>query len=192
MTSTFALILMSLLCGVLLVALVVVLMRKKVAPAAPVKVTTGQHTVAERIRSLGLTAHAIPGAQRTAIGITGNKGAVDLGQLQDEAEKQATEAAAEQYTKAAIQPSLPNPLSAHYDTATSTLTLPFVRLSNNTYFKNVSVVGYDMAMTPHQREVLVGVATTTGWRVVCSARPATPRPCRPRCDRWSRFPRARP
>ena len=33
-----------------------------------------------------------------------------------------------------------NPLSAHYDTATSTLTLPFVRLSNNTYFKNVSVV----------------------------------------------------
>ena len=53
MTSTFALILMSLLCGVLLVALVVVLMRKKVAPAAPVKVTTGQHTVAERIRSVG-------------------------------------------------------------------------------------------------------------------------------------------
>ena len=33
--------------------------------------------VAERIRSLGLTPHAIPGAQRTAIGITGNKGALE-------------------------------------------------------------------------------------------------------------------
>jgi 3-deoxy-7-phosphoheptulonate synthase len=33
--------------------------------------------VAEKIRSLGLTPHAIPGAQRTAIGITGNKGALE-------------------------------------------------------------------------------------------------------------------
>jgi 3-deoxy-7-phosphoheptulonate synthase len=33
--------------------------------------------VVERIRSLGLTAHAIPGAQRTAIGITGNKGGLE-------------------------------------------------------------------------------------------------------------------
>jgi len=33
--------------------------------------------VEERIRSLGLTPHAIPGAQRVAIGITGNKGALD-------------------------------------------------------------------------------------------------------------------
>ncbi|MBL8359918.1 MAG: hypothetical protein JNN18_05460 [Rubrivivax sp.] len=33
-----------------------------------------------------------------------------------------------------------NPLQASYDAATSTLTLPFVKLSNNTYFKNVSVV----------------------------------------------------
>ncbi|HET9553806.1 MAG TPA: 3-deoxy-7-phosphoheptulonate synthase [Anaeromyxobacteraceae bacterium] len=33
--------------------------------------------VAERIRSLGLTPHAIPGAQRVAIGITGNKGGLD-------------------------------------------------------------------------------------------------------------------
>lgn len=33
-----------------------------------------------------------------------------------------------------------NPLQASYDPATSTLTLPFVKLSNNTYFKNVSVV----------------------------------------------------
>jgi 3-deoxy-7-phosphoheptulonate synthase len=33
--------------------------------------------VAEKIRALGLTPHAIPGAQRTAIGITGNKGALE-------------------------------------------------------------------------------------------------------------------
>jgi 3-deoxy-7-phosphoheptulonate synthase len=33
--------------------------------------------VVEKIRSLGLQAHAIPGAQRTAIGITGNKGGLD-------------------------------------------------------------------------------------------------------------------
>jgi 3-deoxy-7-phosphoheptulonate synthase len=33
--------------------------------------------VVEKIRSLGLLPHAIPGAQRTAIGITGNKGALD-------------------------------------------------------------------------------------------------------------------
>jgi 3-deoxy-7-phosphoheptulonate synthase len=33
--------------------------------------------VVERIRTLGLTPHAIPGAQRTAIGITGNKGGLE-------------------------------------------------------------------------------------------------------------------
>ncbi len=33
--------------------------------------------VVEKIRSLGLTPHAIPGAQRVAIGITGNKGPLD-------------------------------------------------------------------------------------------------------------------
>src|SRR5512142_2776780 len=33
--------------------------------------------VEEKIRSLGLTPHAIPGAERVAIGITGNKGALD-------------------------------------------------------------------------------------------------------------------
>ncbi|HEY2351449.1 MAG TPA: 3-deoxy-7-phosphoheptulonate synthase [Candidatus Acidoferrum sp.] len=38
--------------------------------------------VCERIESLGLKAHPIPGALRTAIGITGNKGAVDLGVLE--------------------------------------------------------------------------------------------------------------
>src|SRR5512137_116009 len=38
--------------------------------------------VCERIESLGLKAHPIPGAIRTAIGITGNKGAVDLGVLE--------------------------------------------------------------------------------------------------------------
>jgi 3-deoxy-7-phosphoheptulonate synthase len=37
--------------------------------------------VCERIESLGLKAHPIPGSIRTAIGITGNKGAVDLGWL---------------------------------------------------------------------------------------------------------------
>jgi 3-deoxy-7-phosphoheptulonate synthase len=35
--------------------------------------------VVERIRSMGLKAHAIPGAQRVAIGITGNKGGLDPG-----------------------------------------------------------------------------------------------------------------
>jgi 3-deoxy-7-phosphoheptulonate synthase len=38
--------------------------------------------VVERIRALGLTPHAIPGAQRTAIGITGNKGGLDGGQFE--------------------------------------------------------------------------------------------------------------
>ncbi len=33
--------------------------------------------VEEKIRSLGLVPHAIPGAQRVAIGVTGNKGAID-------------------------------------------------------------------------------------------------------------------
>ncbi len=33
--------------------------------------------VVEKIRSLGLTPHAIPGAQRVAIGMTGNKGALE-------------------------------------------------------------------------------------------------------------------
>ena len=38
--------------------------------------------VCERIESLGLKAHPIPGTIRTAIGITGNQGAVDLGTLE--------------------------------------------------------------------------------------------------------------
>jgi len=38
--------------------------------------------VCDRIESLGLKAHPIPGSIRTAIGITGNKGAVDLGFLE--------------------------------------------------------------------------------------------------------------
>jgi 3-deoxy-7-phosphoheptulonate synthase len=38
--------------------------------------------VCARIEQLGLKAHAIPGSLRTAIGITGNKGAVDLGILE--------------------------------------------------------------------------------------------------------------
>jgi 3-deoxy-7-phosphoheptulonate synthase len=35
--------------------------------------------VCEKIESMGLRAHAIPGAQRTAIGITGNQGMVEIG-----------------------------------------------------------------------------------------------------------------
>jgi len=38
--------------------------------------------VCERIESLGLRAHAIPGSNRTAIGITGNSGAIDIGSLE--------------------------------------------------------------------------------------------------------------
>jgi 3-deoxy-7-phosphoheptulonate synthase len=38
--------------------------------------------VVEKIRSLGLTAHPIPGAQRVAIGITGNKGGLEPGQFE--------------------------------------------------------------------------------------------------------------
>jgi 3-deoxy-7-phosphoheptulonate synthase len=38
--------------------------------------------VCQRIEGLGLKAHPIPGAIRTAIGITGNKGAIDLGVLE--------------------------------------------------------------------------------------------------------------
>src|SRR5215469_3576406 len=38
--------------------------------------------VCQRIESLGLKAHPIPGSGRTAIGITGNSGAVDLGVLE--------------------------------------------------------------------------------------------------------------
>ncbi len=39
--------------------------------------------VCERIESLGYRPHAIPGAVRTAIGITGNKGAVEAGTLEE-------------------------------------------------------------------------------------------------------------
>src|SRR5438552_9629842 len=38
--------------------------------------------VCQRIESLGLKSHPIPGTARTAIGITGNDGAVDLGVLE--------------------------------------------------------------------------------------------------------------
>jgi 3-deoxy-7-phosphoheptulonate synthase len=38
--------------------------------------------VCKRIESLGFKAHAIPGPSRTAIGITGNNGAVDLGTVE--------------------------------------------------------------------------------------------------------------
>src|SRR6202142_2496951 len=40
-------------------------------------------SVCQKIESLGYRAHSIPGAQRTAIGITGNKGEIDQGALDD-------------------------------------------------------------------------------------------------------------
>lgn len=40
------------------------------------------HAVCEYIHSLGLRAHPMPGAQRTAIGITGNQGTVEQGSLE--------------------------------------------------------------------------------------------------------------
>ncbi len=39
--------------------------------------------VCQRIESMGYRAHAMPGAQRTAIGITGNKGEVEPGTLEE-------------------------------------------------------------------------------------------------------------
>jgi 3-deoxy-7-phosphoheptulonate synthase len=40
-------------------------------------------SVCEKIAALGYRAHAMPGAQRTAIGITGNKGEVEQGTLEE-------------------------------------------------------------------------------------------------------------
>src|SRR5258708_12623843 len=40
-------------------------------------------TVCEKVESLGYRAHPMPGAQRTAIGITGNKGEVESGTLEE-------------------------------------------------------------------------------------------------------------
>src|SRR5204862_6163818 len=40
------------------------------------------HAVCKHIESLGLKPHPMPGSLRTAIGITGNKGAIDLGILE--------------------------------------------------------------------------------------------------------------
>src|SRR5215831_12988271 len=39
--------------------------------------------VCQKIEKLGYRPHAMPGAQRTAIGITGNKGEVEQGALED-------------------------------------------------------------------------------------------------------------
>ena len=40
-------------------------------------------SVCAKIEALGYRAHAMPGAQRTAIGITGNKGEVEQGTLEE-------------------------------------------------------------------------------------------------------------
>src|SRR3989442_3300605 len=42
-----------------------------------------QAVIEARVRELGLTPHAISGAGRTAIGITGNKGAIDPGHFRE-------------------------------------------------------------------------------------------------------------
>src|SRR6201992_3120193 len=39
--------------------------------------------VCEHIEKLGFRPHALPGAQRTAIGITGNQGQIDQGNLEE-------------------------------------------------------------------------------------------------------------
>src|SRR5215813_15444319 len=39
--------------------------------------------VCEKIEAMGYRAHSMPGAQRTAIGITGNKGEVEAGTLEE-------------------------------------------------------------------------------------------------------------
>ncbi|HMA17397.1 MAG TPA: 3-deoxy-7-phosphoheptulonate synthase, partial [Thermoanaerobaculia bacterium] len=39
--------------------------------------------VVEAVENLGLEAHAIPGAQRTAIGVTGNRGTVESGAFEN-------------------------------------------------------------------------------------------------------------
>src|SRR6266542_826387 len=39
-------------------------------------------SVVEKIRAMGLAPHTIPGAQRVAIGVTGNKGSLDPGQFE--------------------------------------------------------------------------------------------------------------
>ncbi|MGH9482839.1 MAG: 3-deoxy-7-phosphoheptulonate synthase, partial [Terriglobales bacterium] len=49
----------------------------------PAATTEQVEAVCARIRGLGLRPHAMPGAQRTAIGITGNRGAAEAGALED-------------------------------------------------------------------------------------------------------------
>src|SRR5512143_3035098 len=39
--------------------------------------------VCQKIESLGYRAHSLPGAQRTAIGITGNRGEVEAGTVEE-------------------------------------------------------------------------------------------------------------
>src|ERR1700719_1594373 len=39
--------------------------------------------VCQKVESLGYRAHSMPGAQRTAIGITGNQGEVEAGSLEE-------------------------------------------------------------------------------------------------------------
>src|ERR1700749_3641948 len=41
------------------------------------------HAVCDQIQRMGFRAHPMPGSQRTAVGITGNSGAVDQGGLEE-------------------------------------------------------------------------------------------------------------
>src|ERR1700677_3901049 len=50
----------------------------------PAQATEEQvRAVCQKIEKLGYRAHSMPGAQRTAIGITGNKGEVEQGTLEE-------------------------------------------------------------------------------------------------------------
>jgi len=56
-----------------------------------------------------------------------------------------------------------NPMTASFDGATSTLTLPYVRLSNNTYFKNVTVTLNPLGNVTVNDASVGGLGTLSGY-----------------------------
>ena len=58
-----------------------------------------------------------------------------------------------------------NPLTASYDAQTSTLTLPFVRLSNNTYFQNVTVTLNPLGAVVVNDPAVGGLGTPNSYTV---------------------------
>lgn len=58
-----------------------------------------------------------------------------------------------------------NPLTATFDSATSTLTLPLVRLSNNVYFKNVTVTLNPLGSVAVNDASVGGVGTVNGYDI---------------------------